>query len=261
MNDTTDPEPNDVSSNDALSSSVDLVALLRDEPVPGDELSRERRIRAALADLDEQERSSAPRTARVPAPHRRVSQGWLVAAAVLVLVLFSGFLLLSNRTGTDQLASSDSAGNVATQLEDGRSGAEASPGSDSGSSSDEAIMGELVDLGLQADRDAVIAAAAGKLGEVSNDFAGTQSTTTISPSTEHAVDPSAPTGQGGETGDTTDSAAGRPPSRDELPCVQQLLGAGELPAAVASMDGTAVIVVRRPAGYEVYEVGTCLPAL
>ena len=121
-------------------------------------------------------------------------------------------------------------------------------------------MGELVDLGPQPDRDAVIAAATNALGEVSTDLAGEADTTASPPSTTVAPGSSAPAGQDGAAYAPDQSVARRPSNADELPCVQQLLGSGELPTAVASVDGIAVIVVRRPSGYEVYEVGTCRPS-
>lgn len=252
MSEPTHPEPDDGASDEAGPRSGDLAALLRDEVIPDDELARERRIRTALAAFDQQDPGSAPGAAPVHDRRRRALPWWTAAAAVLVVV--GGYFALDIRTESDQLASSD-AGSGSAELEEAQAG--------SPSALDETTVDDLVDLGPQADRDAAVAAATRILGEASSSFEAAQSTTSmqsttsIDPSSEIAESPAAPTEQDGASSETTGSSGRRSPGAEELACLQQLVASGERPQAVATVDGTAVIVVRRPSGYEVYEITTC----
>ncbi len=252
MNETTDPYPEDIPPEDPRRSAADISARLADEPVPDDELSRERRIRAALTVFDEQHSRPTVRTAAVPVPRRRADPGWLAVAAVLAVFAVGGFLIMSSRS-TEDASTSDSAESAIAELTDST----LAPGP-AGASLDPAEPATLADLGTQADRDAVLSAVDERLGAVSNDFATPPSTTSgAGSSAEDGARSPEPDELDGATGGEIGATREATPS--ELPCIGQLQATGEQPVAVASIAGVPVVVARRPAGYEVYDSRSCTP--
>lgn len=226
-----DPDGTDDGDAPALDDATvaALQALLRDEPVPDDQLARERRIRTALDAA----------SASVPAPRRRAGGGgWLVAAAVVSVLGIGGYLFVSVSGSGDSedastvMASDDATSGSATEqdspaaAEDGLSAdaprsSAALPGVESGAPEPVIDLGSFDDL-------ADVLAAADRTG----------------PWSERLDAP-------------TDLPTAAPSEGDAVQCIDQQLALGLQLVGVATLEGRTVVVIREPSGTRVLDSGTC----
>lgn len=253
---TPDPDPTSDPVEAELSAAAEeqLRALLRDDPVPDDELARERRIRAALDAFEPAPAQRpaahrdplAPSTTPVPVPRHRAGRGLLVAAAVLAVLGVGGLFVAGiARSGGEDSASTEAADSAAvSSTVDGVAGGaaeERSPameppaaadgsGDESGSAAPTstaapdrslASTDSVVDLGAHDD----VAALLGSLG--------------------------ARDGDGVDTTRSTDPSV--------LPCVAQQRGAGIVVLGVATVGDELVVVIDAPSGPQVLDPASCAP--
>lgn len=252
---------------DPALSSAELAALtdlLRNEPVEIDELARERRIRVALAAMDEEEDpigfpATAAGTAPAPVPPpRRTGNGrvWLVAAAVAAVVGLGGLLASTLPDGSSDRA--EQAG-VALEAADAATTTAAAspelgeaPAADGGSAPvlrEESTGGggptsdtaAVTDLGAFASEEA--------LRERVTRFAAPGATP------ESAPPPTADDGRSPTTTAVPEVASSAAPSD----CVLRRRAEGAAVLGVATVDGSPVVVIVDGDRIELVDDATCEP--
>lgn len=252
-------------------SLPDIRSLLRDEAVPDDELARERRIRSALAAFDDHQREvDVPHSAEVgaervasagPTPGRTVGNTWLAVAAAVLVLAAVGIVVTLNQDSSmyesARMESSDAGSQY--RVDDPEALIEDSDAQ--GIARPNAPDSMITDLGEHATRDDLLLAA-GSLadawsssGQSDEGRSPGDQLDPASPSTPRSVPPKSTARDDQNPPSTTQV----PPSEDHAPCIGQLEATGEVPIAVGSVGGVAVIVVLRDGNFEVVEVRTCTP--
>lgn len=248
---TPDPDPTADPVEPELSAAAEeqLRALLRDEPVPDDELARERRIRAALDAFEpaparrpaDHPAPLSPSTTPVPVPRHRSGRVVLVAAAVLAVLGVGGLFVAGiARSGGEDSASTESADSAATTSTFDAAAAEGSPNMAPPEASD---------------------------GAADESGSATPSTTAPARSlapTDSIVDLGAHDDVEGllrSLGAGGDRAVDTRRSTDPtvLPCVAQQRGAGIVVLGVAAVGDELVVVIDSPSGPQVLDPASCAP--